>query len=131
MPDSPDIGPTQGKLWGFTQKVFGWNGTSAHLIHVNRGGYCSCHSHEHRWNRFLVLRGYLKVTIFEYRDDGDDQKDVTTLGPGEVSDVPPGVGHMFEAIDDVDAVEFYWAVCDDGDIDRHGTVGGMRKENEG
>jgi len=122
MTESPGIGPVQGKLWGQTQSVFAWNGVSAHSIRVKAGGYCSKHSHQHRWNRFLVLRGRLLVRIWK-----DGSPDETVVSEGGVSDVPPGVRHQFEALEDVEAVEFYWTVCDDGDIDRHGTVGGMKE----
>ncbi len=118
----PPIGPKMGKVWGTTQLVFAWNGVEAHSIRVKKGGYCSRHSHEHKWNRFVVMEGRLKVTIFY--DDG--KEDSTTIEAGGVSDVPPGVRHEFEALDDVLAMEQYWTMLDPGDIDRHGTEGGMR-----
>jgi len=117
----PPIGPKQGKLWGKTQLVFAFNSTEAHGITVNKGGYCSKHLHKTKWNRFLVLQGELLVRIFF--DKGVDE---TIIGPGGVTDVPPGVLHQFEALSDVLAVEFYWVPLEAGDIERpEGNVGGM------
>jgi len=123
----PPIGPRQGKLWGTTQMAFAYNGTEAHAITVEQGGYCSRHFHEHKWNRFLVLSGKLAVRIFWGTDD--NKVDETVLMPGQVTDVPPGVRHEFEGLEDTLAVEFYWTVLDAGDIDREGSQGGMKGDS--
>ncbi len=119
----PPTGPRQGKVWGVTQLGFAWNGTEAHAIRVKEGGYCSRHYHRTKWNRIFVLKGKLLVRQFL-----DDEVDETIIGVGQVTDVPPGVWHEFEALEDVLAVEFYWTVLDAGDIDRGGTQGGMNVE---
>lgn len=119
----PVIGPRQGKVWGTTQLAFAWNGVEAHSIFVKRGGYCSRHSHKNKWNRFVVLSGRLAIRLYH---DGQTP-DETIIGNGQVSDVSPEVMHEFEALEDTMAMELYWTVLDAGDIDRHGTVGGMKK----
>ena len=121
--DVPPIGPRQGKVWGVTQLSFAYNGTEVHAIHIKKGGYCSRHSHQNKWNRFHVLQGRLAVRIFL---NGDDEVDETIVAVGQITDVPPGVRHEFEALEETIAVEFYWTRLDPGDIDRGGTVGGMR-----
>lgn len=120
---TPTIGPRNGKIWGVTQLGFALNGVEAHAIHVEAGGYCSRHSHVSKWNRFQVLRGRLMVRLYI---NGDGSSDDTIVGVGQVTDVPPGVRHEFEALEDVIAVEYYWTVIDGGDIDRGGTQGGRR-----
>ena len=117
----PTIGPRSGKIWGTTQLGFAFNGVEAHAIHVAAGGYCSRHSHRSKWNRFQVLRGKLIVRLYFTPDDVADE---TIVGVGQVTDVPPGVSHDFEALEDVIAIEYYWTVLDTNDIDRHGTQGG-------
>ena len=119
----PPIGPRQGKLWGVTQLVFAYNGVEAHSIDVKSGGFCSRHDHVAKWNRFIVTKGRLLVRIFQ--KNGESIQDETIIGPGQITDVPPGVQHQFEALEDTNAIEFYWTVLDAGDIDRHGTEGGI------
>ena len=110
----PPIGPKQGKIWGNTMLAFAWNDTEAHLM-CNKVGYrCSRHYHNHKWNRFLVVTGRLKITM--YQQDGTT--DETIIGPNQVSDVPPGVEHCFEVLEDTHAMEFYWVGLEADDIVR-------------
>ena len=129
---APTIGSRQGKIWGSTQPVFSYNGTEAHVIRVLSGGFCSCHKHTFKWNRFVIISGRMVVRIFEDNMRiGTHQKllDTTTIGPGEVTDVPHGVRHEFEALEDCIALEFYWTELDPDDIDRCGSQGGIRVED--
>lgn len=118
---NPAMGPKQGKVWGDTQLDFAWNSIEAHAINVMKGGYCSKHVHHTKWNRFHVLRGSLRVCLYQ----SDGQVDETIVGPSEITDVPPGVRHMFQALEDTIAVEFYWTELSVDDIDRGGTHGGV------
>lgn len=120
-------GPIQGKLWGTTQLLYEYNGTEVHEIKPEKGGYCSKHIHKYKWNRFIVMKGKLKITIFEPSEEPnvDPIEDVTILGAGMSSDVPPGKLHIFEALEDSIALECYWVVLDAGDIVRH-SVGGIK-----
>jgi len=54
-------------------------------------------------------------------------KDVTTLKEGQVSAVPPGLWHCFEALEDSEVIEMYQVLLHDPDIERR-TQGGMRKK---
>jgi mannose-6-phosphate isomerase-like protein (cupin superfamily) len=119
----PVIGSGQGKLWGSTKQVFSLNGIDAHVIHVEAGGFCSQHTHKNKWNRFVVVSGEL---IIKQWQPGVELPDVTVLSTNQICDIPPGTRHQFEALDDVCAVEFYWTTLDPEDIDRNGTVGGIR-----
>jgi len=114
----PAIGATAGKIWGTTKRVFAHNSTDAHVIHIKKGGYCSFHSHKSKWNRFVVISGSLKIK--------QEPANITIIGPGEVHDVPPGVRHLFEAVEETIVLEFYWVDLDPEDIDRQGTVGGVK-----
>jgi quercetin dioxygenase-like cupin family protein len=67
-----------------------------------------------------VISGKLEVRVYQ----DDKVVDVTTLGPWQVTDVPPGTRHEFAAVEDTTAVELYWVTLDAQDIDRHGTIGG-------
>ena len=115
----PPLGPVQGKRWGTTQSVFALNSVEvSRLLPISRG-YCSEHYHANKFSRFYVLRGKLKIVIF-----GEDMIDETVLTTGMCTDVPPGVWHKFEAMEDSDAIEIYWVVLDDNDIKRR-TKGGV------
>jgi len=108
----PPIGPWQGKCWGRTRLLFAHNSTELHLIEAKPGYRCSRHYHSQKWNRFAVVSGRLAVRIFE------DEMDETIIGPGQVTDVPPGVQHEFEALEYTVAIECYWVTLDPQDIER-------------
>lgn len=121
----PPVGPRQGKCWGDTQLVFAFNSTELHVIRSNAGWRCSRHYHQAKWNRFVVISGKLVVRIF--RDDGS--LDETILVAGGVTDVPPGVQHEFECVEDSVAIECYWVPLDSQDIHRElagGPVGDVQ-----
>ena len=114
-------GAIQGKFWGTTRCYFENSTSEVHYIEANEGGYCSRHLHEGKWNRFIVMEGKLKITI--YKDSGEDE---TILTEGMFSDVPPGIEHRFEALENTKALEVYWIDgLDPADIVRRDT-GGMR-----
>ena len=113
------IGATQGKFWGTTRCFFENSSSEVHYIEADKGGYCSRHYHQDKWNRFIVLDGKLKVTIYKEKSE-----DVTILTDGMFSDVPPGVEHRFEALKNTKALEVYWTNdLDPGDIVRKDTGG--------
>ena len=120
----PSIGPKQGKVWGTTQLMFAWNSVEFHRILVKRGGYSSCHLHKHKWNRFVLLSGLLIIRMYR----GAEVVDETILRPGQITDIPPGVLHEFEALEDCEALEVYWVVLDAQDIDRGNSQGGLKSD---
>jgi mannose-6-phosphate isomerase-like protein (cupin superfamily) len=112
-------GAIQGKFWGSTRCFFENSTSEVHYIEANKGGYCSRHYHQDKWNRFIVLEGKLKITIYKESDE-----DVTVLTDGMFSDVPPGVEHRFEALENSKALEVYWVNdLDPKDIVRKDTGG--------
>ena len=114
-------GAIQGKFWGSTRCFFENSSSEVHYIEANKGGYCSRHYHQNKWNRFIILEGMLKITI--YKEGGED---VTVLTDGMFSDVPPMVEHRFEAMENTKALEVYWTdELDPKDIVRQ-DVGGMK-----
>ncbi len=96
-------GAVQGKFWGTTRCFFENSTSEVHYIEAEKDGYCSRHHHKNKWNRFIVLEGALKVII--YKQDSEDE---TVLTSGMFSDVPPGIDHRFEALEDTKALEVYW-----------------------
>ena len=112
-------GATQGKFWGKTSCFYVSETSEVHYIDAAKGGYCSRHHHEKKWNRFVVLEGKLKVIL--YKNDGEDE---TILTDGMFSDVPPMIDHRFEMLEDTKALEVYWVdSLDPTDIVRKDTGG--------
>lgn len=104
-----------GKVWGTTQQIVANGVLELHRIEATAGSRCSMHKHKHKWNGFVVESGRLKIVV---RKGSYDLVDVTILGPGEYTQVPPGEYHRFEALEDTVAYEIYWAQFDHGDIER-------------
>ena len=112
-------GATQGKFWGKTSCFYVSETSEVHYIEAVKGGYCSRHHHEKKWNRFVVLEGKLKVIL--YKNDGEDE---TILTDGMFSDEPPMIDHRFEVLENTKALEVYWVdSLDPTDIVRKDTGG--------
>ena len=69
----------QGKVWGSTQPLFNKNNVEIHRIKTNKGGYCSKHKHEHKYNCFYVERGLLKITVWKNDYDLVDETMLTLI----------------------------------------------------
>lgn len=104
-----------GKVWGDTIEIFSNQGVEVHRINANKGGYSSKHKHLHKHNLFFVESGKLRVIIWHPKYNLVDE---TILEPGQMTSVPPGVYHKFEAIESTIAFEFYWTEISKDDIDR-------------
>jgi mannose-6-phosphate isomerase-like protein (cupin superfamily) len=115
----------QEKVWGTTHCLFQSPFFSAHLLHVNKGGFCSEHRHERKLNHFFVLSG--RLAVHEWSGGGltQDQPDTTMLGSGESMRVPVGNWHSFTAVEDTVCLELYEAAPVEEDIVRR-TTGGLR-----
>jgi len=115
-----------GKVWGETEVVLQTPFIEFHRIWVRKGGFCSLHKHEFKWNMFYVTYGRLKVLI--HKNDYD-LVDITELGPNEWTTVKPGEFHSFAASEDTTAFELYYPEPLSEDIIRR-TVGGGSLLNE-
>jgi quercetin dioxygenase-like cupin family protein len=113
----------QGKVWGETARIFIGNNVEMHRIVGKKGGYCSKHAHEHKYNMFFCEQGVLK--IIEWKEDSGTV-DVTFLKNCDSCVVPPGSYHKFEVVEDCVAYEIYWVTLESSDINRE-DHGGARK----
>ena len=107
-------------MWGTTTLVYASPYVQAHLLEIERGGFCSEHRHERKTNTFAVLSGRLEVRVWR---DSFNAFDSTILGPGQSTVVPVGCWHQFLAVDDVTCLEFYEAAGIEEDIKRRTTGG--------
>lgn len=108
-----------GKVWGETTLLHANGVLEFHRIETIKGGVCSKHKHEFKWNGFFVESGKLLIRVWK----GDYALvDETILEPGDFTQVKPGEFHQFEALEDTVAFELYWAEFNHNDIVRE-TVG--------
>ena len=104
-----------GKVWGNTELVHANGVLEFHRIETNKGGVCSKHAHKFKWNGFFVETGILLIRCWQ---NDYNLVDETILGPGQFTQVKPGVMHQFECLEDAVAFELYWAEFDHNDIVR-------------
>ena len=113
----------QGKVWGETEEIFRNGHVSVNYLQIKKGGYCSEHKHRMKSNLFFVLSGNLRVTSWM---GGKMFEDEVVLGPGESTEILPGIYHKFTALTDVECIETYETALLDPDIERR-THGGIAK----
>jgi len=82
-------------LWASTDRYVG------KILHINAGHLLSLQYHELKHESIYVLSGRM---IFRYRDAQGALAD-RVMGPGEAQQVPTGLVHQFEAIEDTDVLE--------------------------
>jgi len=117
----------QGKVWGHTTPLFNKNNVELHIAQIKQGGYCSKHLHKFKYNRFIVLKGKLRVTIWKNYGQDVSLEDVSILEASQECTVNPGDFHQFEALEDTTVLEVYWVELSENDITRF-DHGGMRHE---
>ncbi len=110
----------QGKIWGNTSLLFDKNNVTVYRILGKKGGYCSKHKHDHKYNLFYVEKGGLKVEV--WKEDG--LVDTTILSSEQHCVVGPGEFHRFTIMEDNTLViEIYWTELDRNDIVRENQGG--------
>ena len=111
---------TEGKVWGTTRPLLQTPAIEIHIINVRDGGYCSTHTHQSKINAFYVISG--ELLILRHKNYG--LIDETLLRSGEMCVVPAGEKHSFQAHEETEALEIYWAELNHQDIIRD-DVGGV------
>jgi quercetin dioxygenase-like cupin family protein len=114
-----------GKIWGSTELILANNSLEFHKIDFIKGGVCSKHKHEFKWNGFYCVYGQLKIRVWQKAYDLIDE---TILKAGDFTAVKPGLYHSFEGLADGVAFELYWAEFNHNDIERE-SVGHLKTMN--
>lgn len=105
-----------GKIWGYTSKLFSKNNVEVHRIVVEHGGTSSLHRHTAKWSMFLVERGTLKIRI---EKNDYPLTDITLLDAEQSIVIRPNEYHSFEGIaEETIAYEIYWTELNPDDIER-------------
>ena len=84
-----------GKIWGSTELILANSSLEFHRIDFKKGGVCSKHKHEYKWNGFYCMTGKMKVRVWQKDYDLIDE---TILVPGDFTAVKPQLFHSFELI---------------------------------
>lgn len=94
------------KVWGTRQRLLKTKQTEIDLLYLDKDSACSIHSHKHKINRFVLLKG--QITI---------KSDLGTknLIINEAFDVEPNIIHQFVIYKDSILIEL--AFVKNGDID--------------
>ena len=82
-----------GKIWGSTELILANSSLEFHRIDFKKGGVCSKHKHEYKWNGFYCMSGKLKIKVWQQAYDLIDE---TILKPGDFTAVKPQLFHSFE-----------------------------------
>ena len=114
-----------GKIWGSTALILANNSLEFHKIDFRKGGVCSKHKHEYKWNGFYVMYGQLKIRVWQKAYELVDE---TILKAGDFTAVKPGLFHSFEGLADGVAFELYWAEFNHNDIERE-SIGHLKQNN--
>ncbi len=92
------------KGWG--QEVWIANGERycGKILEIRKGKRCSLHYHKLKHESFYLRSGRLKVRVKESPDAQAIEE--FEIGPGECMDVPAGLVHQMEALEDAELYEF-------------------------
>lgn len=129
LPISAAFFPKNIKIWGDTQTILLNESSHVAFAKLNKGGYSSRHSHNVSWNRFFIISGTLRITVYR-----NNQEENILLNSGECLDIEPGLEHRMAALEYTEIIEMYWtddnSVVDPKDIIRKDTGGFYGKEEE-
>jgi mannose-6-phosphate isomerase-like protein (cupin superfamily) len=74
------------------------------ILEIRKGRKCSLHFHKLKTESFYLRSGLLKVRV---KDSADSEViDEFRMMPGQCMDVPPGLVHQMEALEDAELFEF-------------------------
>jgi len=74
------------------------------ILEIRKGKHCSLHFHKLKTESFYLRSGLLRVRVMKTADC--DQVEEFELSPGACMDVPPGLVHQLEALEDCELFEF-------------------------
>lgn len=111
--DGIPVGTVQGKVWGWSQRIFRSDTVQVDRAFMHAGYRCSLHHHAHRSNMFFVESGKLAI-----RTHKDGLTDEIVLEAGQHTTVKPGDLHEMAAVEDTYLLEVYSVALGGDDIVR-------------
>ncbi len=103
----------EAKIWGMSEEILSKQTFEIKRIIIKKGGYCSKHSHDYKYNGFYIESGKLKITTWD-----NDLVQHVILTDGNFLQIEPKVKHKFDALCDVVCYEIYWVELRGDDIQR-------------
>lgn len=107
------------KCWGKNTEIFRNDSVSANLLELVKGGVCSWHLHQHKYNKFYVVSGRIKI---------ETEHGKIVLCSGFSFTIEPPLKHLFEALEDSKVIEIMYVSYDHSDITRE-KQGFLRKDD--
>jgi len=74
------------------------------ILEIKRGKKCSLHFHKLKTESFYLRAGHLRIRVKE--SHSDQKVEEFELRPGQCMDVPVGLVHQMEALEDSELLEF-------------------------
>ena len=74
------------------------------ILEIRKGRKCSLHYHKLKTESFYLRSGKLRVRVKESPEN--ELTEEFDLTPGDCMDVPPGLVHQMEALEDAELFEF-------------------------
>jgi mannose-6-phosphate isomerase-like protein (cupin superfamily) len=111
------------KAWGWYRQLHADDKCVVRLLFIKRGGYCSQHWHERKFNTFEVIAGNLRIECRAHPDLDRFICEAFELTPhSRARCIEPGRFHNFEALTDVLCYEITRAldeeIVEESDIHR-------------
>jgi len=97
------------KVWGSRETLYADNTVMINLLYLEKGSYSSLHWHRGKSDKFIVVKGEVKI-VTELRE--------TTLKDGDSLIVDPPLKHQFVVEEDSTMIEISYARLDPEDINR-------------
>src|ERR1700686_2660702 len=113
----PIVGVPKG--WGREVWIVNGDLYCGKILEINKGKRCSLHFHKLKTESFFLRVGRLRVTIKASADAEEIEQFI--LNQGECMDIPPGLVHQMEALEDAELYEFS---TQHFDTDSHGLLRG-------
>lgn len=95
---------TEVKPWGTTRPIIRTPYLEQHVLEIKRGGFCSVHYHEKKWQALYVISGRLRMRTFNQAGKLECSHLILR---GDHAICPPGLRHQFFAPVDCIATEIY------------------------
>jgi mannose-6-phosphate isomerase-like protein (cupin superfamily) len=111
------------KPWGTSLKLYDTDGYALFHMKLKKGGYSSTHMHSKSYNKFILVKGAVKLNVLPIIDSNHVvEYDLTLWKPIVVN---PTVYHKFIAVSDSILYEIYISdeTYDENDITRLDTNG--------
>lgn len=94
----------ESKGWGREVWIANNDQYCGKILEIKKGKRCSLHFHKIKTETFFLRSGQLRVLIKE--SEASEVVEELILGPGDCMDVPIGLVHQMEALEDSELFEF-------------------------